>query len=120
MSLLRLTSSIKSSTWTRLFATSAQKRKWKREAVKKPPQRIRETDVTELATPLRKDNTGGLLRAFLFLGVMPLCMSALVLWVRGDLIEDVQRFEPIRKEFKAAREKESDAIVEAGNDANRQ
>lgn len=108
MSLFRLASSMEISNWTRQFASSAQKRKWKREAMKKSSKRIPETELTEPIRAHQGDDDHAFLRSFLFLGVMPLLMSSLVIWNRGDLLQDLtgQRFEPIRKEFKSAREEE--------------
>lgn len=88
---------------------------------KKSTKQIPEAEVTEAVTPREEKN--GFLRPFLFLGVMPLLMSSLVIWSRGDLLQDVtgKKFEPIRKELQqAAQEKQKIGKMEGDIQGNQQ
>lgn len=80
--------------------------------MKKSSNKVPETDATaEKVTPPQNEGNDSFLRPFLFLGVMPLMMMAIIIWSGGDLLEDLagQRFEPIRKEFKkTAQEMQND------------
>lgn len=91
--------------------------------MKKSPKRITESAAAEkVPPPDQAESNQGFLRPFLFLGIMPVVMSAIVIWSRGDLLQDLtgQHFEPIRQEFKAARKKQDDEQTEVIQETNQQ
>ncbi|CAJ1949462.1 unnamed protein product [Cylindrotheca closterium] len=124
MCLYRLAYFTKPSNLNRSLATSAQKRKLKRVKMKNSSKRILEAETTVEAGTRTNQDEGkhGFLRPFLFLGVMPLVVSSLIIWSRSDLLQDLtgHRFEPIRKEFKAAQQKQNDEQMEGGQQQTNQ